>query len=75
MKMKLIRNIIKVLFVVFFMNIGSAIADAPPPPPDHGPGTGGGGPQVGGGVPVGEGILLLSLFGAAYGAIKLKRRE
>lgn len=44
-----------------------AFADDPPPPPTHGEV---GDIPAGGGAPIGEGILILALLGAAYGGYK-----
>ncbi len=44
-----------------------AFADDPPPPPTHGEV---GDIPAGGGAPVGEGLLILSVLGAAYGTKK-----
>jgi uncharacterized protein HemX len=43
-----------------------AFADDPPPPPTHGEV----GDIPGGGAPIGEGLLILAVLGAAYGGYK-----
>ena len=43
-----------------------AFADDPPPPPTHGEV----GDIPGGSAPIGEGLLILSVLGAAYGTKK-----
>jgi hypothetical protein len=63
-------NMIKVLILcgLFFICLG-AFAQVPPPPP--GGGHGGTGNQEGGGAPIGSGIGILLVLGAAYGGKKL----
>ncbi len=43
-----------------------ALADDPPPPPTHGEV----GDIPGGGAPIGEGVMILAVFGIAYGGYK-----
>lgn len=62
----------KRLFIlsVFLMVSGLALfAQAPPNPPNDPSNSGGTGP-VGGGAPIGEGIVILSVMAAAYGGKK-----
>jgi hypothetical protein len=60
----------KLIILSVFLMISSftLIAQAPPNPPQNA--NEGGGP-VGGGAPIGEGIVLLSVLAAAYGGKKV----
>lgn len=68
--MKNISNILKVAFLVLIINgitgLSVRAQEPPPPPPAHGSG----GNVPGGGAPVGSGLFILTLLGAAYGAKK-----
>ncbi|MFA5478073.1 MAG: hypothetical protein WC271_15385 [Bacteroidales bacterium] len=55
------------LVISLFTIMPVAAQNPPPPPPDHGGNTNS---PAGGGAPIGEGILILSLLGAAYGVRK-----
>jgi len=55
------------LVISLFTIMPVAAQNPPPPPPDHGGNTNS---PPGGGAPIGEGILILSLLGAAYGVRK-----
>jgi hypothetical protein len=62
-----------VLIIALFAIAQDCWADGPPPPPPGG-GHGGGGTQPpGGGVPIDDGLPLLLLAIASYGAYKLNR--
>jgi len=52
----------------------SLLAQAPPPPPAEANGSGG---PVGGGAPIGSGLILLIAMAAGYGGNKVyeKRKE
>lgn len=50
------------------LSLGVQAQDPPPPPPD--PSGGGNGP-VGGGAPLGSGLIVLAGLGLAYGAAKV----
>jgi len=64
-KKKFIPGLISILLIIGLLLVSNLIfADSPPPPPDHGQ-TGNEVP--GGGAPIGEGMLLLTALGAAYG--------
>jgi hypothetical protein len=68
------KNIVKTSFLTLLLFVSlvfanSVFAQDPPPPPGGGHGGGGSQPP-GGGAPVGEGILFLAAFGAAYGGKK-----
>jgi hypothetical protein len=67
---KTFKSLILAMFVFFAVAITSTtFAQDPPPPPEGG--HGGGGNQVpGGGAPIGEGLLILTALGAAYGSKK-----
>jgi len=58
------------LAVVFagINTINPVFGDVPPPPPP--PENGNGGNVPGGGAPIGEGLLILTALGAAYGSKK-----
>ena len=57
-----------VAVVISLFTIMPVAAQNPPPPPgEHGGDTNS---PAGGGAPIGEGILILSLLGAAYGVRK-----
>ena len=63
------KNIYKILLVALIsllLAVPAVAQDPPPPPPGHGE-TGN---VPGGGAPVGSGLLILSLLGAAYGIRK-----
>jgi len=65
-----IKTILPVLLMaVFIVATTSGFAQDPPPPPNGGHGMGGSQPP-GGGAPIGEGIFILTLLGAAYGGKK-----
>ena len=57
------------LMAVFVVTTISGFAQDPPPPPSGGHGMGGTQPP-GGGAPIGEGIFILTILGAAYGGKK-----
>jgi len=67
----LIKTILPVLLMAVFVLIATSgfAQDPPPPPPSGGHGMGGTQPP-GGGAPIGEGIFILTLLGAAYGGKK-----
>jgi hypothetical protein len=64
--MKHIRKIIPLLFV-FFLTFGNAAYSQPRPPSDHGQ-EGDQSPQP---APIGSGLILLLVAGAAYGTRKI----
>ena len=70
-------NTILIAFLIFIMVFtGNLFADQPPDPGGGGPG--GGDLPVGGGSPLGTGLLLLAALGAAYGTVKsflVKRKK
>ena len=69
--MKNFINIFRISVVAVVISLFTilpvAAQNPPPPPPDHGGNTNS---PPGGGAPIGEGILILSLLGAAYGVRK-----
>jgi hypothetical protein len=69
--MKNFINIFRIFLVAVVISLFTimpvAAQDPPPPPPGHGGNTNA---PPGGGAPIGEGILFLSLLGAAYGVRK-----
>jgi len=68
MKKAIFNLIITGLFITLPVIIASASAPPPPPPPDD-PGTGE--QPIGGGAPIGSGLIMLISMGAAYGAKKV----
>lgn len=73
--MKNIKNIAKVVVLILIINsltVFTVGAVVPPPPP---PGHGQSGNVPGGGAPVGSGLLILTVLGAAYGAKKMLHRS
>ena len=58
-----------VAVVISLFTIMPVAAQNPPPPPGEHGGLNNS-PPAGGGAPIGEGILILSLLGAAYGVRK-----
>ena len=68
------KNIVKTFVVLLFISISlvlanSAAAQFPPPPPGNGH-VGGGTQPPGGSAPIGEGLLFLTVLGAAYSGKK-----
>ncbi len=61
----------KIILLTVFAAIGSfaLFSQTPPPPPDN-PSNGGNGP-VGGGAPVGSGIVILIAMAAGYAGKKV----
>jgi hypothetical protein len=57
---------------ILTLTISLAFGQAPPPPNNNNPGNPGGNP-VGGGAPVGSGLLILTAMAAAYGSQKYKK--
>lgn len=55
----------------FCLLTGLALIAQTPPPPPNDPSNGGTNGPVGGGAPIGEGIVVLSVLAAAYGAKKM----
>jgi len=67
--MKNILGLLKIVFLILLINglfVFTALAQDPPPPPAHGAG----GNVPGGGAPIGSGLLILTVLGAAYGTKK-----
>jgi len=64
--MKKILAITAILMISGF----SLLAQAPPPPPND-PSNGGTGGPVGGGAPIGSGLVLLIAMAAGYGGKKV----
>jgi len=62
----------KLLATAAFLVIGGIglMSQTPPPQPDD-PSSGGGTGPVGGGAPVGSGLIILLTLGAAYGGKKV----
>jgi len=69
MKNIIIKSFLTALFVIGTSTFATLTAqDVPPPPPPANGGQGGNVP--GGGAPIGEGLLILTALGAAYGSKK-----
>ena len=66
--MKLIKIIITTAIFIFAINALSVQAGSPPPPP---PGHSTTGNVPGGGAPIGSGVVILLVLGAAYGGKKV----
>ena len=66
------KTIFKILLVSFFLLVFqfALFAQEPPPPPSGG-GQSGDGNVPGGGAPIGSGLAIMLLLGAAYGSKKL----
>jgi hypothetical protein len=62
--LKILRNLLLTTALILTMSI-AAMADQPPDPGTGGPGTGD--LPVGGGSPIGGGLVMLFSFGIAYG--------
>ena len=70
---RMMKNIIK-LIAVLFLTLGSYTVSAQPPdPPDNGNGSGGSQSDKldGGGAPIGGGLFVLLGLSAAYGGRKI----
>jgi len=67
------KTIFKILLVSFFLLVFqfALFAQSPPPPPPPGGGQSGNGNVPGGGAPIGSGLAIMLLLGAAYGSKKL----
>lgn len=65
---RLFINIFLTILFSIFISLPAVFADEPPPP---GGGPGSGDPPVGGGTPVGEGLVLLITLGAGYAGKKV----
>jgi len=68
MKKIFYRGFLLAVVFVGLNTINPVFGDVPPPPPPPENGTGGNVP--GGGAPIGEGLLILTALGAAYGSKK-----
>ncbi len=66
MKKIFTKSIASIILLTGLMLSFPAFADDPPPPPTHGEV----GDIPGGGAPIGEGLLILAVLGAAYGGYK-----
>jgi hypothetical protein len=60
----------KIVVIAVFLTISgiSLLAQTPPPPPGNAGGSGG---PVGGGAPIGSGLVLLITLAAGYGGKKM----
>lgn len=65
---KILRSLILAAAIIFTMSV-AVMADQPPDPGSGGPGTGD--LPVGGGSPIGGGLIMLLSFGVAYGMKKV----
>lgn len=69
--MKAIIKIFTMALFVTMLQCGSNAFGQNPPPPPPGGGQGGSGNVPGGGSPIGSGIAMMLLLGAAYAGKKL----
>ncbi len=67
MKKIFTKSIASIILLTGLMLSFPVFADDPPPPPTHGEI---GDIPAGGGAPIGEGLLILAVLGAAYGGYK-----
>ena len=67
---KIFRISLVAVVISLFSVLPVLAQNGPPPPPGNGHDQSGNQPPAGGGAPIGEGILILSLLGAAYGVRK-----
>ena len=67
--MKKIKNILRIVIVMFIMGAVYTASAQPPPPPAGGDNTQGN--KLGGNAPIGGGLFILLGLGAAYGGKKL----
>jgi len=66
------NRIIKITFIAAAIAISAGLYAQTPPPPNGGDNpTQSGSTPVGGGAPIGSGLLILTLLGAAYGGKKV----
>ncbi len=77
MKMKKHNTILGMAIMVLFLLVASLQGfsqngDPPEPPGSHGQT---GNQPVGGGAPIGSGLLVLAMMGAGYGAVKYYNRR
>jgi len=70
--MKNIIRLIQVLMVSFLLSsvVLDVSAQGPPPPPPDGHGATGNQPPTGGNAPIGSGLAILLVMGAAYAGKK-----
>jgi hypothetical protein len=73
MKKIIIKSFLVALLVTGTAIFNTTLADDGPPPPPVNGGTGGNVP--GGGAPIGEGLIFLTMLGAAYGAKKWQKSK
>lgn len=74
--MKHVLKIISIAILALMINLGSinllhATGGPPPPPPQHGQQNN----VPGGGAPVGEGLLILSVLAGAWGVKKMRSAQ
>jgi len=73
MMRKAIRNFVVLIFLMSTpLFVTNVFADAPPDP-GGGPGTGD--PPVGGGAPLGSGLIILLSLASGYGARKIYKSK
>ena len=71
--MKNIKKYIGIL--VFVLAVSAAFAQTPPPPNNNGSEPGSSNNPVGGGAPVGSGLIMLTAMASAYGGLKLRTKN
>lgn len=69
MKNKIKQIFTFLIFMLFLFSCTIVFGQEPPPPPSHG--SSGNQSPPGGGAPIGEGLVMLLVMGAAYGGKKL----
>lgn len=72
MKKSLRKIFTTFLFLILSACVNSVLADEPPPPPPGGGDNGGKGLNGNQGVPLGEGVLVLTLLSIGYGAMQYR---
>jgi len=68
------KKFAKYLGILAFVLMASLAFSQTPPPPNNGSGTpGAGNNPVGGGAPVGSGLIILTAMAAVYGGLKIRQ--
>jgi len=72
--MKVIFKILLVSFFLLIFQFALVAQNSPPPPPPAG-GASGDSNDTGGGAPIGSGLTIMLMLGAAYGSKKLLNKN